>query len=117
MAKTRVISSATKKEQKVPMVEATTKKEAEPIAKEEKIVLVESTPRIESQDRWPGRTLAMDDEFKLISMTNAIKILPHNLIIKGRHKKENIQAICGFIVTDEMVDLVYTNFSHDDNED
>jgi hypothetical protein len=44
---------------------------------------------------------------KLTSAKNAIKILPPNLMIEGRHTKENIGAICGFIVTEEMMELLY----------
>ena len=46
------------------------------------------------------------------SMVNACKILPPNLIFEGRHTQENIQAICGFMVTDEMMDEAYSRFSH-----
>lgn len=44
---------------------------------------------------------------KLTSAKNAIKILPPNLVVEGRHTKENIGAICGFIVTEEMMELLY----------
>lgn len=44
---------------------------------------------------------------KLTSAKNAIKILPPNLMVEGRHTKENIGAICGFIVTEEMMELLY----------
>jgi hypothetical protein len=57
--------------------------------------------------------MKMGFEDKIISMTNAVKILPPNFIKDGRHKKEDVQAICGFIVTDEMMDDVYANFTHE----
>jgi hypothetical protein len=28
-------------------------------------------------------------------------------VVEGRHTKENIGAICGFIVTEEMMELLY----------
>jgi hypothetical protein len=69
------------------------------------------TPIIE--DGWKNRVLAMDYEFQLISMMNGIKILPPNLIKDGRHLRENIQAICGFTITEEMMDEVYKDFTHE----
>lgn len=64
------------------------------------------------KNEWEERTLGLDYENKIQSMKNAIKILPPNMIINGRHRIENIQAICGFMVTDEMMDEAYKNFSH-----
>jgi len=49
----------------------------------------------------------MDDEFKLISIGNAIAILPPNLMIDGKHTKENISAIVGFKITDEQWKQAY----------
>lgn len=66
----------------------------------------------EPTNNWSSRPLAMDDEFKIISMKNAIKILPPNMIIEGRHRKENVQAICGFMVTDKMMDEAYEGYTH-----
>jgi hypothetical protein len=43
-------------------------------------------------------------------MTNAIKILPPNLIVEGRHAKQNIEAICGFKISDEMMEEVYSKY-------
>ena len=60
----------------------------------------EFVPREESKFK-------MDAKDKLISIKNAIQILPPNLKVDGRHTKENIQAICGFLVDEEMLDSVY----------
>ncbi len=51
---------------------------------------------------------------KLISMKNAATILPPNFIVNGRHTRENIQAIVGFLVSEEMMDELYLTFSHRD---
>lgn len=64
-------------------------------------------PREESRMR-------MGYEDKIVSMVNAVKILPPNMIKDGRHAKENVQAICGFMVDEEMMDEVYSQFSHDE---
>lgn len=64
------------------------------------------------EPKYEDRPMAMDYEHKIQSMTNAIKILPPNMIVDGRHRKENVQAICGFMVTDEMMDLAYKDFVH-----
>lgn len=57
--------------------------------------------------------LKLDEEDKIQSMLNTIKILPPNMIRDGRHLKENVQAICGFMVTEELMDKVYANFKHE----
>jgi hypothetical protein len=51
----------------------------------------------------------MGEADKIQSMRNAIAILPPNMVDKEtkRHRGENIQAICGFKVTDEMLDAAY----------
>jgi len=49
----------------------------------------------------------MNDLDKLASMQNALKILPPNLLQDGRHSPENVQAICGFPVTEEMLNAAY----------
>lgn len=51
--------------------------------------------------------LNMDDEFRLISIRNAIAILPPNLMIDGKHTKANISAIVGFKITDEQWKQAY----------
>ena len=52
-----------------------------------------------------GMRMQYDD--KIISMKNAIAILPPNLMEDGKHTASNIGAICGFIVTEEMYDELY----------
>ena len=49
---------------------------------------------------------------KLQCMINAVKILPPNMIKDGRHSTENVNAICPFKVTEDLMDLLYSNFSH-----
>ena len=51
--------------------------------------------------------MRMDASDRIQSMQNAIKILPPNMVVDGRHLKENIEAICGFKVLDEMMDEAY----------
>lgn len=53
------------------------------------------------------RSMRMNYQDKLISVKNATKILPPNMVVEGRHTKENVSAICGFFVDDEMLDEVY----------
>lgn len=80
-----------------------------------------SIQKFEKHDETPppvndyegNSNMRMNYEFKLISMTNAIKILPPNLIKNGRHSRENVQAICGFMVDEEMMDAVYKDFKHE----
>ena len=57
--------------------------------------------------------MKMDESDKVQSMVNAIKILPPNMVVEGRHLKENIEAICGFKVSDEMMDAAYVGIVHD----
>lgn len=74
---------------------------------------IEVTPVKEVEEvKEEVKPMGMEMEHKLQSMTNAIKILPPNMIKDGRHLKENIQAICGFMVLDEMMDEVYKDFVH-----
>lgn len=61
---------------------------------------------------YDGMRMLYED--KIQSMRNAVRILPPNMIKNGRHIKENIQAICGFMVTPEMLDEVYKDFSHEE---
>jgi hypothetical protein len=63
-------------------------------------------------DIRPESNIRMGYDDMVNSMINACKILPPNLISEGRHTQENIQAICGFMVTDEMMDEAYSRFSH-----
>lgn len=62
-----------------------------------------------------NRGIKMTAEDKITSMRNAAKILPPNMIENGRHIKENIQAICGFIVDEDMMDEMYTGFNHSED--
>lgn len=68
---------------------------------------VETTP-------YEERAMAMKFDDKIQSMRNAIAILPPNMVKEGRHDKANVQAICGFIVTDEMMDMAYEGIIHED---
>lgn len=52
-------------------------------------------------------------EDKLQNMKNIASVLPPNFIKDGRHSLENIQAYCCFPVTEEMVDDLYADFSHE----
>ena len=52
-------------------------------------------------------------EEKIQSIKNATMILPPNLIKDGKHNVENIQAIVGFAVTDEMLDDAYKGIVHE----
>jgi|ERR1019366_2831700 hypothetical protein len=54
----------------------------------------------------------MNREEKLQSILNTVKILPPNMILNGRHLKENVQALNRFKVTDKMLDDVYANYTH-----
>ena len=65
-------------------------------------------------DKTPDKKtgMDMDEEHRDQSMVNAIKVLPPNFIKDGRHSKENIQAICGFNVTPEMLDSLYSRYEH-----
>lgn len=51
--------------------------------------------------------LKMQYEDKIASVQNACKILPPNLLIDGKHVPKNVSAICGFLVTEEMIDRAY----------
>lgn len=56
--------------------------------------------------------IRLTDQDRLRSMDNAIRCLPPNYTVEGRHTKENIGAICGFVVTDNMMDEVYSKVKH-----
>jgi hypothetical protein len=53
---------------------------------------------------------------KVFSARNAAKILNPKLVVDGRHSAENIRAICGFEITDELMDAIYDGFKHEDIE-
>lgn len=57
--------------------------------------------------------LKMSHAEKIQSATNACKILPPNLLVDGRHTAENVGAICGFIVDEEMLDEIYATLVHE----
>ena len=49
------------------------------------------------------RNMEMNRDMKIVSIQNAIKILPPNLVDKnGRHSAANIGAICGFKITPDL---------------
>lgn len=52
--------------------------------------------------------MSMDNKHKILSAQNAVKILPPNMIVDGRHLAKNVSAICGFVVSEEMMDEVYS---------
>lgn len=51
-------------------------------------------------------------EERIQNMRNAAAILPPNLIVDGRHTLENINAIMCFNATEEMMDDLYSQYSH-----
>jgi hypothetical protein len=61
----------------------------------------------------PENNLRMKYDDKIRSMKNAIAVLPPNLIVHGRHTRENVQAICGFGIDVDMMDEAYADFKHD----
>ncbi len=57
--------------------------------------------------------LKMNAADQLRSMVNAIKILPPNYIDENsRHSMINISAVCGFPVTTDMHDELYSKVKH-----
>lgn len=46
-------------------------------------------------------------EDKVASVRNAISILPPNLMVEDRHLEENVSALCGFRVGEDLLDLAY----------
>jgi len=52
-------------------------------------------------------SMAMDQDGLFQSMKNAIMILPPNLKVDGRHTIENISAICGYKVTEDLWNKLY----------
>jgi hypothetical protein len=61
----------------------------------------------------PGNDLLMDEEMKIQSMKNAIAILPPNYVVNGRHSVKNIEALCGFKISEEMMDKAYEGITHE----
>ena len=68
---------------------------------------------VENMQPYEDTKLRLNLADKIQSAKNATAILPPNLIVDGRHSKENIGAICGFIVDDDMWDMIY---EHEDQE-
>lgn len=62
---------------------------------------------VENMQPYEDTKLRLNLADKIQSAKNAAAILPPNLIVDGRHSKENIGAICGFIVDDDMWDMIY----------
>ena len=62
---------------------------------------------VENVQPYEDTKLRLNLTDKIQSAKNATAILPPNLIVDGRHSKENIGAICGFIVDDDMWDMIY----------
>lgn len=62
---------------------------------------------VENMQPYEDAKLKLNLADKIQSAKNAAAILPPNLIVEGRHTKENIGAICGFIVDDDMWDMIY----------
>lgn len=62
---------------------------------------------VENVQPYEDTKLRLNLADKIQSAKNATAILPPNLIVDGRHSKENIGAICGFIVDDDMWDMIY----------
>jgi len=57
--------------------------------------------------------IKMTEEDRVNSMRNAIKILPPNMVVNGRHSKENVEAICGFKIEDYQMDAAYEGITHE----
>ena len=92
---------------------APTKEVETPVTPEQSIHKVETFNNEQAPPVSETSNIRMNEEDKIYSMKNAIKILPPNMIVNGRHTKQNIQAICGFMVTDAMWDKAYEDFTHE----
>lgn len=57
--------------------------------------------------------LKMTYEENIQNIRNIIRILPPNLVYKGRHSYTNIRALGGPHLTDEMIDEAYEGITHD----
>jgi hypothetical protein len=86
--------------------------EMKEIVKEEVPIVTPKVREVVVSEPEYVKPMGMEYEHKIQSMSNAIKILPPNMIKDGRHLKENVQAICGFMVLDEMMDEVYKDYVH-----
>lgn len=56
-------------------------------------------------EEYSIKSLTYDDRIQ--SMVNTIRILPPNMTVDGKHTIENIQALVGFPVDEEMIDEAY----------
>ena len=72
----------------------------------------DSIPEQEESSMFKGYTFAD----KVFSARNAAKILNPRLIVDGRHSAENIKALCGFEISDELMDAIYDGFEHENIE-
>lgn len=68
--------------------------------------------QIPPQDKPPIKDGWSYDDV-LFTMKQVAMRLPPNLIENGRHSRENIEAICPFAVTEEMMDDLYAGFRHE----
>lgn len=79
---------------------------------------VSKTPSINKLESWyekeepkQEQRLGMNYSDKIRSAKNAVKILPPNLVdSQGRHSMQNIGAICGFMVDEEMLEDIYKDY-------
>lgn len=79
------------------------------------LIKVETYNGEEVPEQDYSSTDKMSYDEQLFSILNTIKILPPNLIVKGRHTLENVQALNGrFRITEEMMDDAYSQFIHED---
>jgi hypothetical protein len=107
----RIWTEEQKEERRIMMLDKIAKREAE---KKNFLQKVESfngeeVPEVEvsNMSTWSER-----DMFD--SVVNTIKILPANMLLNGRHRIENIQAINCFKVTETLLDAVYSKYKHDE---
>lgn len=72
---------------------------------------------VENMQPYEDTKLRLNLADKIQSAKNAAAILPPNLIVDGRHSKENIGAICGFIVDDDMWDMIYDDLKVNEDQE
>ena len=72
---------------------------------------------VENVQPYEDTKLRLNLADKIQSAKNAAAILPPNLIVDGRHSKENIGAICGFIVDDDMWDMIYDDLKVNEDQE
>lgn len=80
-----------------------------------KKLAVKNTPSIQKTEGFNGEvpsekkdtSLGMTEADRFQSVVNAVRILPPNFVdVNGRHSLANVSALCGFQVTDEIMDEV-----------